>query len=51
MPQNHIVHVTNITADTQRFFYKSVEPAEIEIGKVLRRQTSNWQPNTDRSSK
>ncbi len=39
-PQGHVVHVTNITAQFQVFLFKAIEPAEVEVGEMLRCQAT-----------
>jgi hypothetical protein len=42
-PEQHIVHVPDVTAHTQGLLYMTIKPAKVEVGKVLRHQTANRQ--------
>ena len=48
-PYQHVVHITDITSYLYRFLHVPIEPAQIEIGKVLRHQTTDRQSHLPRS--
>ena len=46
MPQEHIIHVTHITSKAQVLLHVTVQPAQIEIGEVLRGQAADRQADS-----
>ena len=41
VPQDHVIHVADISSNLQRFLRESIEPAQIEIREMLRGQAAN----------
>ena len=47
-PEDAVVHVANIAANAQTFLDEAIEPAQVEVGEVLRGQAADRQPTPRR---
>ncbi len=50
-PQDAVVHVADVSPDAQAFLHEAIEPAQVEIGEVLRCQAADRQPTGGRGLK